>query len=348
MSPVMVLAGDEDFELYRKLAKLKDSLLDPAWASFNYLRIESPTITDVLDNALSMPFGPGNKVIVFDKCGLFSRSPAGKSKDKDSGNITQKQLDNLESSLESVAPNTYLIFACPFNFDANLKLSKIVAKHAEILPFTREKFYVGSANSKLETWIRKEAKSFGATIDDAAVTYLLDGTEANLRQIHSELEKAATFILPKTHITLAVVEELSPHHSHIFTLLDHWLEGRAELALDSAAELLSREPAIKVIVTIQTFLHRWIEMKCVCDQATAKLPWSPGVQKRELPFPELLKKVSAEMKVQPFLIERDMKKIRNRSSEYLIRKRRELTHYESLVKSGMLHDKYAIELFLAS
>lgn len=348
MSPVMVLAGDEDFELYRKLAKLKDSLLDPAWASFNYLRIENPSVTDVLDNALSVPFGPGNKVIIFDKCGFFSRSSAGKSKDKDAGSVTQKQLDNLDSSLESVAPNTYLIFACPFNFDANLKLSKVVSKHAEILPFAKEKFYVGSSNSKLETWIRKEAKALGATIDDAAVTYLLDGTEANLRQIHSELEKAATYILPKTHITLAVVEELSPHHSHIFTLLDHWLEGRAPQALESAAELLSREPTIKVIVTIQTFLQRWIEMKCVCDQANAKLPWSPGVQKKELPFPELLKKVSAEMNVKPFLIERDMKKIRNHSSDYLIRKRRQLTHYETLVKTGMLHEKHAIDLFLAS
>ncbi|MDZ4834767.1 MAG: DNA polymerase III subunit delta [Candidatus Melainabacteria bacterium] len=348
MSPVMVLAGDEDFELYRKLAKLKDSLLDPAWASFNYLRIESPSVTDVLDNALSVPFGPGNKVIVFDKCGFFTRSSAGKGKDKDAGGATQKQLDGLDSSLESVAPNTYLIFACPFNFDVNLKLSKVVAKHAEMLPFTKEKFYVGSGSPKYETWIRKEAKFLGATIDDDAVTYLLDGTEANLRQIHQELEKAAVYILPKTHITYAVVEELSPHHSHIFTLLDHWLEGRAAKALDSAAELLSREPAIKVLATMQTFLQKWIELKCACDQATAKLPWGPGVQKRELPYPELLRKVSADMNIKPFLIDRDMKKIKNHSSEYLIRKRHQLAHYEQLVKTGYLHDKYAIELFLAS
>jgi len=346
MSPVVVLAGDEDFELYRRLVKLKDSLLDPQWASFNYLKIETPSITDVLDNALSVPFGPGNKVIVFDKCDFFTRKSSGKGKDK--GDISQKQMDTLDSSLGSVAPNTHLIFACPYNFDSNLKLSKIMLKHAKPEEFPKAKFYVGSKNANLETWVRKEAKAKGATIDDDAVTYLLDGTEANLRQIYQELDKAATFIMPKTHITYAVVEELSPHHSHVFTLLDHWLEGRASAALDSANELLSRQPTLKIIATLQTFLARWIEMKCICDQANAKLPFAPGVQRRELPFPDLLKKVAAEMKTQPFLIEKDLKRLRNHSSQRLILKRRQLTHFEFLVKSGRLNDKNALELFLAS
>lgn len=349
MAPVLVLAGDEDFELYRKLVKLKDSLIDPTWASFNYLRIETPSLTDVLDNALSVPFGPGNKVIVFDKCNFFTRKSAGKGNQKsDSSGVTPKQLESLDSALASVASNTQLIFACPFNFDANLKLSKVVAKHAQLEEFPRAKYYPGSANPKLETWVRKEARALGATIDDAAVTYLLDGTEAGLRQIHSELEKAATFILPKTHITYEVVVELSPHHSHVFTLLDYWLDGKADKALDSVTELLSRQAAIPVIATLQTFLSRWIGLKVICDKENAKLPWGPGVQRRELPFPELLRKVSTEMNMKPFLIEKDMKRLRNHRSDYLIAKRKQLTHYEFLVKSGRLDGKNALELFLAS
>jgi DNA polymerase-3 subunit delta len=349
MSPVMVLAGDEDFELYRRLAKLKDSLLDPAFASFNFARFETPSITDVLDNALTVPFGPGNKVVIFDKCDFFTRKSAGKGKDKsDSGSATQKQLDSLDDSLGSVHPNTYLIFACPFNFDSNLKMSKIMLKHAKPEEFPKAKYYIGSPNPKLETWVRKEAKAKGATIDDTAIAYLLDGTEANLRQIYSEIDKAATYIMPKTHITYDVVVEMSPHHSHVFTLLDHWLEGRASNALDSAIELLSRQPALKVIATLQTFLGRWIEMKVICEQANAKLPFAPGVQRRELPFPEQLKRVASEMKTQPFLIEKDLKRLRTHSSAYLIKKRRQLTNFEFLVKSGRLNEKNALELFIAS
>lgn len=345
--PVLVLAGDEDFELYRRLAKLKDSLLDPMWASFNFTRFEKPTVVDVLDNALAMPFGPGNKVIVFDNCDFFTRKSAGKKDKADAGSVSAKQLEHLDESLASVGPNTHLIFACPFNFDANLKLSKVVAKHSQLEEFPKAKYYVGSSNPKLETWVRKEAKSKGATIDDTAIAYLLDGTEANLRQIYQEIEKAATFILPKTHITYEVVVELSPHHSHVFTLLDHWLEGRADKALDSAAELLSRQPSLKVIATLQTFLSRWIEMKVISEEANARLPWGPGVKRRELPFPEQVRKVSDKLKVKPFLIEKDMKRLRAHSAYYLIMKRKQLTNFEFLVKSGRLNEKNALELFLA-
>lgn len=346
--PITVLAGDEDFELYRKLAKLKDSLLDPAWASFNYLRIETPGLSDVLDNALTVPFGPGNKVIVFDKCDWFTRKSAGKKDKSDSGSMTPKMLEQLDDALGSVHPSTHLIFACPFNFDSNLKLSKIMLKHAKPEDFQKVKYYMGSSNPKLETWVRKEAKSFGATIDDTAISYLLDGTEAELRAISQELEKAATFIMPKTHITYDVVVELSPHHSHVFTLIDHWLTGRSSEALDSVNELLSRQPALKVIATLQTFLGRFVEMKAICDHANAKLPFGPGVGRRELPFPELVKKVAYEMKSQPFIIEKDMKRLRHHPTSYFIRKRRQLTKYEHLVKTGQVKDKNALELFLST
>lgn len=349
--PVLILVGDEDFELYRKLKKLKESLLDPAWASFNYSKIETPSISDVLDNALSVPFGPGNKVIVFDKCDFFTRKSAEKTKGKeksDAFSVTPKQLERLDKALGSVHPNTYLIFACPFNFDSNLKLSKVASKHAQIEPFEKVKYYLGSNNPKLETWVRKEAKAHGATIDDAAVQYLLDGTEANLRLISQEIEKAATYILPKIHISHAVVVELSPHHSHVFTLLDHWLEGRSSEALNSINELMSKQPALKVMATLQTFLARFIDIKSICDHIQAKLPWGPGVKRRELPFNELVNKVAFEMKVKPFLVEKDIRRLRHHSTAYLIDKRRQLTRLEDLVKTGQVKDRNALELFLSS
>ncbi len=352
--PVTILAGDEDFELYRKLAKLKDALLDPAWASFNYLKIECPNVTDVLDHALSVPFGPGNKVIVFDKCDFFTRKSSAstrssKSKDKnEGGSVTAKQLELLEEAMASVHPNTHLIFACPFNFDSNLKLSKAVAKHAQLEEFPKIKYYMGSSNPKLETWVRKEAKARNATIDDAAIAYLLDGTEANLRQIAQEIEKAATFILPKTHISYAAVVELSPHHSHVFSLLDHWLEGRSSEALISINDLMAKQPALKVIATLQTFLSRFIEIKSICDHAQSKLPWAPGVKRRELPFNELVNRVANEMRVKPFLIEKDIRRLRHHSTTYLIDKRNQLTRLEDLVKTGQVKDRNALELFLSS
>lgn len=347
--PLIVLAGDEDFLLYRHLNKLKDSLLEGEWATFNYTRIDSPSLSDVLDHALTVPFGMGNKVIVFDRCDFFSRKKPGKKEEKpETQTKANKQLEQLEETLGSVAHNTYLIFACTGNFDSTLKLSKVITKFASIEKFEKPKFYVGSSNSGLENFVRKEAKSFGATIDDAAVSYLLDGTEANLRQISQELEKAATYILPEKHITYKVVAEVSPYQSQIFALFDHWLNGRSAKALDAVNEMLDRQPGIVIMFTTQKFLDKWILYKATEDGIQANLKGGPGLQRREIPFPDLVKKVATELKMQDFLIKHDMNRLRNRSTAWLIEKRKQLTEYEHLVKTGQLRDRDALELFIYS
>src|ERR1700679_1134572 len=71
--PVLVLAGDEDFELGRRVQVLRDKYLDPAWASVNFLRLDNPALNDISDAAAQLPFGPGNKVVLIDRCDLFTK-----------------------------------------------------------------------------------------------------------------------------------------------------------------------------------------------------------------------------------------------------------------------------------
>ena len=345
--PLIVLAGEEDFEMARRLKKLTESLVDKTWASFNLSKQDNPSLIDIADSALTLPFGEGNKVIVFENCTLFTKKKVqGKASQKATAAKSKKQLEHLDDVLGSINPRTYLILVAPFNFDSTLKVSKIVAAHAKIENFPRPRFFIGSHNPELETWIQKEAKSFGATIDEEAATYLLDGTEANLRQISKELEKTATYILPKTHITLETVQNLSPYHSHVFSLLDFWLSGNSEKVLASVDELLSRQPAIQIMATLQTFLSRWIEMKAICQEANSKLPFGPGLNKRELPLKELVKTVSYKLKMKPFVVEKDLKRLKNWPLKKLVLAKETLTRLESSVKSGQLNDHSALTLFL--
>lgn len=349
--PVLVLAGDEDFELYRRLEEWKGKLLDPAWATFNYSRLDNPSGNDVCDLASAIPFGPGNKVIIIDRCDWFAKKRSGKGEEstskkaaKASGKDSVNE-DQLAESLASVHPNTYLVFVATSNFDTTLRLSKLVAKHAQIEDFPREKYFTGSQNVKLENWCRKEAKRFSATIDDDAVRYLLDGLEANLRHISSEIEKAAIYILPEKQITLSVVEKLSPHHSHVFSVAEHWLAGDYQATLQSLRELLSKQPAMAVLATMQTLMSKWVNIKVMVEALNDKLPYAPGVQRRELPAPELAKRLSADLKVHPFVLEKDIKRLVHVSSRFLIEKRLELTRLENLVKTGQMPELHALELF---
>jgi DNA polymerase-3 subunit delta len=355
--PVLILAGEEDFEITRKVQALRQKLLDPVWASVNFIRLDNPSLVEICDAAAQIPFGPGNKLILIERCDLFTkkRTKQAAEADEPAASKTGKtekskdkslSLERFTAALDSVAPQTYLIFSCPYNFDSSLKTSKAVPNSVGLERFEKERFYVGSKNPKLETWCRKESKSFGATIDDAAITYLLEGLEANLRNISREIEKAATYILPKTHITLAVVQELTPFHSHVFTLADKWITGRTAEAYDSLRELLSRQSGMPIIAMLQTMLSKWLLMKALCEKYNLEAPHGAG-GKRQLPMSELVKRISAQVKSHPMVVESDLKRIAKEDGASLIRKKVELTRLEHLVKTGQLPEGHALELLLA-
>ena len=355
--PVLILAGDEDFEISRKVQALREKLIDPAWASVNFMRLDNPNIQQICDAAAQLPFGPGNKVILIERCDLFTkkRSKGGgeedaapaKSAKKETAKDKNSGLELFEAALDSVAENTYLLFSCPYNFDSSLKTSKAVPKSVGIEKFEKERYYVGSKNPKLDTWCRKEARRWGATIDDAAATYLLDGLEADLRSVSNELQKASVYILPKTHITLEAVQELTPFHSHVFVLADKWISGKTSEAYDSLRELLSRQSGMPIIAMLQTMLSKWVYMKMLCEKYNQETPHAPG-GKRELPLSELVKRVSVQVKSHPMVVESDLKRISKETSASLIRKKVELTRMEHLVKTGQLPESHALELLIAS
>jgi DNA polymerase-3 subunit delta len=359
--PVLVLAGDEDFELSRRLEELKNKLLDPAWVTVNFQRLENPPLPEVLDAALTVPFGPGNRLVLIDRCELFTKkrggrggtadgaapAKAGKSKTKESKSKDKDSVEpeEIEHTLSKVGQNTYLIFACPYNFDTTLKISKSVSKVAKIEAFPKEKYWPGSQNTKLQNWCQKEAHRYKATIEDKAVQYLLDSTEANLRQISSELQKAAVAALPGTHITYDLIVELSPSHSNIFALAERWLTGDAKGAYEDLGEILTSQSAIPVIAALQTLLAKWIRMKVFADNFNNELPSSPGIKRREMAVPELARMVAGELKLVPFVVERDLRKLVRIPTARLVDCRQQLTHLEDLLKTGQIPERHALEIF---
>ncbi len=348
--PVLLLAGDEDFLLSRRVSQLKAELVDPSWLSFNFQRLEIPSVREVVDAAATLPFGPGKRMVLLDRCDLFTKKK-GKGAG-DSEKLSDKQmkalLDDFDRALSVVAPETYLVFACPYNFDATLRTSKVVEKHAEIEHFQKERFFVGSHNARLETWCRKEAHRHGVTVDDDAIAYLLDSTEADLRQVANEIEKAAIYLLPEKNISLAVVSRLSPHHSHVFSLLDHWAYGRRQKALESLHELLSRQSGIPIIAALQTTLSKWVNLKAAVDKLNSGLPSGPGLKRREVSLADASRKVAAEFGLRPFVVELDLKRTAAFTAAQLAKKKTRLSRLEYMVKTGQMSDQHALTIFITS
>jgi DNA polymerase III subunit delta len=346
--PIYLLAGDEDFELSRRVEKLKAEIVDPAWTTFNFVRLTSPDLSAVIDAAASLPFGPGNRMVLMDRCDLFTKKK-GKSADseKSSEKLMKQLLDDLDKALSSVSQQTFLVFACPYNFDPALRTSKVVGKYARMETFEKPRYFAGSPSVQLMTWCRKEAHHYDATIDDEAITYLLDSTEANLRQVAAEIEKAVIYIHPEKRITLKVVSTLSSHYSHVFALLDHWAAGRREETLQTLEELLSRQSAMPILATLHTTLSKWAQFKALEQKFHAALPGGRGIQRRELNINELAEKIAGELKTQSKFVIMDLRRIRPLSADWIMSKRTELTDLDLLIKTGQMPDQHALTVFLS-
>lgn len=350
--PAIVLAGEEELLIAERAAELKEKLLDPAWASFNFFASAKPDLKQVVDAAAAVPFGPGNKVILFEQVDLFTKKRSGKtdeeanSKTKSKG---EKIYEDLEHALKHIAPNTYLILSCTANFDKTLKSSKAFEKHAEIENFEKIKFYAGSNNPGMLNFCRKRAHKFGAVIDDEAISYLAESSEGDLRVISMEIEKAAIFILPDKHISLSVVSHLSPHFSNIFALLDHWVHADRAAVLSSLEEVMSKQTsALPVFALLQTTLSKWLEIRTAADKVIASLPGGRGIQRREISADDMAKRIQSEFKMNPWVLKMELERVSKLKLEYLVEKKKELTRLELSVKTGLLSDVHALSIFFAS
>lgn len=360
--PVVIIAGEEELLMSERLEQLSDKLVDPAWKSFNYARSDKPEIKDVIDAAAAIPFGPGNKVFLFDRCELFSKKKS-KGEDGDeppsragaSGKAKERLLDDLDSALSRVGENTWLVFMCNANFDKSLKVSKIFEKHASIEEFEKIKFYAGSNNPAMVDFCRKRAHKHGATIDDDAIDYLAESSEGDLRQISAEIAKASTYLISekkdeKCRITYAVVAKLSPHFAGVFALIDHWLGGRQVEVLETIEELFSRQPsALPILAVMQTSLTKFIVIKTATEKVIQTMPAGRGM-KRELPAAEMAKRIQndIELRIHPYVLKMECERVARISLVRLIEKKRQLTVLESQLKSGMLKDMQALTIFFTS
>ena len=344
--PIIILAGEEEFLISRRSKALKAELVDPAWESFNFVRLVDPDLKQVIDAAATVPFGPGNRLVMVDQCALFTRKKSGKESDAEGGSKSSKLIDDFDAALKMVAPNTYLLFVCIANFDKTLKTSKVALKHATPQEFERLKYLDGKHRSGFITFCNQEAKKNNARIDDEACMYLADSTEINLRQIATEIEKTAIYILPEQHIRLEHVMLMSPHFSNVFALLDYWASGKPDDVLQLIQELQSRQvSAHMVLAGMQTVLSKWISYRAELERSVSAMGGGREVRKREPAWSQIAAKINPNPWMAKNFVEPELKRIYPVPLERLTAKKRELTDIEFLLKTGQMPEGHALEAF---
>jgi hypothetical protein len=111
--------------------------------------------------------------------------------------------------------------------------------------------------------------------------------------------------------------------------------------------MTARQSAMPLVATLQTMISKWIQIKALAEKFNRESPSGPGINRKELPAPELVRRIAAELKAAPIMVEKDLKRLSKMPMERLIKKRKDLTRLEASIKTGLIPDSHALQVFLS-
>jgi DNA polymerase III subunit delta len=253
--PIYWFWGEDDFALSRAVKTLRDRILDPDWASFNYDKLppeQGDAVVQGLNLAMTPPFGMGGRLVWLAETTLSQRCP-------------DEVLQELERTLPLLPETTTLLLTSANKPDGRLKSTKLLQPQAEFREF-----------SPLPPWktdliaqqVRRTAQEVGVKLTNGAVQLLAESVGNQSRQLYTELEKLALYAgsahQPIDEAAVSTLVSASTQTS--LQLAATIRQGNTGQALKLVADLLNRnEPALRIVATLVGQFRTWLWVKLMVE-----------------------------------------------------------------------------------
>jgi DNA polymerase-3 subunit delta len=250
--PIDLFWGDDSYALSRAVKTLQANTVNPDWSSFNLTCIppEQPdALIAGLNQAMTPPFGMGNRLVWLMDTPLMQRCPEG-------------WLDELERTLPVIPATTTLLLTSSSKPDGRLKSTKLLQKYATIQEFSAIPPW---KTNLLAQQVRKAAQELDIRLTSAAVDYLVEAVGNNTRQLYSELEKIRLWADDSRQpVDVAAITPLvTTSNQNTFQLGAAIRQGQTAQALALVRDLLAQnEPALRIVSTLVGQLRQrlWIKV----------------------------------------------------------------------------------------
>ncbi len=228
-----LLYGDEDFLIEKALQEIVTRVVDPNFKDFNF---------DLIEGDKSIKAGTirdlANTPPLMTECRLVI------AKEVDKLPIDEQRI--LSAYLASLPSTTCLVLTAQ-GMDKRTRLFSALKKKGQVIKFD-------PLNSRqLPSWIKEEVRRLKKKIDNEAIHYLAEAIGNNLRQLHTEIEKLASYIGDREKMEIEDVKsavDISRGYL-IFDLLDALGERRKDEALFLLSKMIETgEPEIKILYMI--------------------------------------------------------------------------------------------------
>ncbi|MCW6050615.1 DNA polymerase III subunit delta [Lyngbya sp. CCAP 1446/10] len=245
--------GEDDFAIAQAVTSLRQTVLDPNWASFNYDKIiadRADAVVEGLDRALTPPFGTGSRFVWLANTTVTQQCSA-------------ELLAQFERTLPVIPSTTVLLLTSVKKPDSRLKSTKLLAKSAEFREFSP----IPPWNDKeLAQRVRQVAAEMNVKLTATAIELLATSIGSDTRQLYSELEKLLLFAGNRSQ-PLNPEEVAALVHCHAqntFQLADAIREGNTSSALELLAGLTARsEPGLRIVAGLTGKFRIWLWVKAM-------------------------------------------------------------------------------------
>jgi DNA polymerase III subunit delta len=250
--PIYVYWGEDEFAIAHAVKTLKQQVLEPNWEDFNFNKItpEQPNaITQALNQAMTPPFGMGNRLVWLVDTTLVQR-------------CSEDVLAELDRTLPNIPDHSFLLLTARTKPDGRLKSTKLLQKHAEIREFP----LIPTWKTELLTQqVRQVAQEYGIKLSAESVDLFVEAVGNNTRQLHNEMEKLRLYAdSAKTPLGVAEVASLVTTSTQTsLQLVDAIRQGAVDRALELVTDLLSQNepPAVIATTLINQFrLRLWVKL----------------------------------------------------------------------------------------
>ena len=253
--PIYLYWGEDDFALQKAVTKLRQSVLDDQWASFNYDKItaEQPDpVIQGLNQAMTPPFGAEKRLVWLADTTVCQQ-------------CSESLLAQLEDTLPHVPESSILLLTTRTKPDGRLKSTKLLQRYADIREFSPIPPW---KTEQLIQQVKQAAFELGVKLTQEAIELLAEAVGNDTRQLYSELEKLQLYggsgKLPLNGDAIATL--VSANSQNSLKLAAAIRTGDIGRALGLIADLISRnEPALRIVATLIGQFRTWLWVKLMME-----------------------------------------------------------------------------------
>ncbi len=306
---IYLLYGEEAYlKKQYKERFIKAMLPEGDTMNYAYCDGKNTDIKEVIDLAETLPFFSERRLIVFENTGFFKNSGA----------------DMADYISGGIPDTTYFIFI-ESEVDKRSKLYKAVKAKGHIAELG-----VQDENT-LRRWVQSLVKKEHKTMEPSDIAYFLNKVGTDMENILREMEKLVCYALDRDTLTRADVDAVCVTQitNHIFEMVNAAADKNQRKALDLYYELLAlKEPPMRILFLLTREYRLLFHVKALLNQGYGK------------------KEIASKAGLHPFAAGRYMEQAKRFHSKELRETMEEGADMEQRVKTGLLTDHLAVELFL--